>query len=1212
MVIGGRYRLLEKLGEGGMGMVYAAQDTLLERRVAIKMLPAESETDSRARARFRREALSAAALDHPFICKIHEVGEQDGHSFIVMEHIEGETLDAVIASGSLGPRQLLNLACELAQALDEAHRRGIVHRDLKPTNIMLTVHGHVKVLDFGLAKQAGSTDGAADDIKGITTRAYTTTVGTTHPGVRLGTPPYMSPEQVLGSPLDTRSDIFSLGVVLHELASGRHPFRKEAPSDTMAAILRDPPASTVGDLDVVPGFGSIVYRMLAKGCAERYQTMTEVLTELDVLRDRGSSGASSASGPSIPFEREERTPLVARDTELGELVRHLDQMLLGRGSIVLLGGEPGVGKTRLARELQRAAHARGCFSTTGQCYEQEGAPPFGPYIEMMDQAIRAVPQGLRSALGDDAAVLSLVFPALRRAFPDLPDAPSIPPEQQRLVVFNGYLDYFRRGTAKSPVVMLLDDLHWADDSTLQLLQYLAPHVASMRLLIVGTYRDVELDEQRPLARTMEMLLRQRLASRLSMKRLSAPGVEQMLATMSGSTPPASLVKAVYTETDGNPFFVEEVFQHLKEEGRLFDADGRWRSDVRVEEINVPEGVRLVISRRLARLGDEARKVLTAAAVIGRSFPIDLLGAIVDVDDDAVIDIVEHAERAQLLQGERGREARFTFVHELIRSTLLNGLSIPRRQRMHLKIGSAIERLRARSLESYTSTLAHHLYQAGAAADQDRAVAVISEAMRKAYGAGAFEEAVELADRVLSYDLPHASRELATVDTAKADALWALGRFDQALESAERAFGIWEALHDDAGIAATMSVIGGTYGWRGQVEGAIDAARRTLRALSPAAVAERGSVKLWSAGHLMEARRFEEGNALLAEVRQEAGQPGRQKLLPMVLLAECRIRRLLGQPTEIPEFARRALSLFANPYDRHRGDAYAELVLGLWSSRFMAESEQVFDEAEAVANRIGHVGTLWVVNFLRFWSKLARTGDVAAFQREVERELERPLQWPAANHVWRSFAAFCAGDAHSALGQLTLAREKWPSPLLFLDGLVDGSEFALHAWLGRYDDARASWAALKHKLPTAGNPSVQGRWMALMAAAPALLLIDDRAACAGLHPALEQLLENGNIGDVPPGPTWSYLSTALAAWAANETVRADELFARAFQQIDSWQLTFLAPPTALWYGRYLLEREPSGRDRAIQQLGRARDGFAAFKMPIHEARAARWLAEAAAS
>ncbi len=278
---------------------------------------------------------------------------------------------------------------------------------------------------------------------------------------------------------------------------------------------------------------------------------------------------------------------------------------------------------------------------------------------------------------------------------------------------------------------------------------------------------------------------------------------------------------------------------------------------------------------------------------------------------------------------------------------------------------------------------------------------------------------------------------------------------------------------------------------------------------------------------------------------------------------------------------------------------------------MAGSDQTFDEAEAVASRIGHAGTMWVVSFTRFWRDLARTGDLAAFQREVEKQLERPLQWPAATHIWLSFAASCEGDANTALAQLRLAREKWPSPLLYLDGIVEGSEFALHAWFGRHNEARSSWAALKDKLPT-GNPSLFGRWNALMAAAPALMLIDDRAACAALHPALEQMLSNGNIADVTAGPTWSYLSAALAAWAADQTKRADELFARAFEQIDSLQLRFLDPPTALWHGRYLTEQGPPMRARSIEQLRRARDGFASFQMPIHEALASRWLWEARGS
>ena len=181
---------------------------------------------------------------------------------------------------------------------------------------------------------------------------------------------------------------------------------------------------------------------------------------------------------------------------------------------------------------------------------------------------------------------------------------------------------------------------------------------------------------------------------------------------------------MFRETEGNPFFVEEVYQHLSEEGKLFDASGAWKADLRVDTIEVPEGVRLVIGRRLDRLGAHARTVLTAAAVIGRTFPLDVVQACVDLSDDEVLDAIEEAERAQLVAADTSqRTARYGFVHELIRTTLVNGLSLPRRQRLHLKIADALERLRAASLDSHASVLAHHLYQAGAVADTNRTAQV---------------------------------------------------------------------------------------------------------------------------------------------------------------------------------------------------------------------------------------------------------------------------------------------------------------------------------------------------------------------------------------------------------------------------------------------------------------------------------------------------------
>ena len=227
----------------------------------------------------------------------------------------------------------------------------------------------------------------------------------------------------------------------------------------------------------------------------------------------------------------------------------------------------------------------------------------------------------------------------------------------------------------------------------------------------------------------------------------------MLAGLSGSAPPSGLSQAVFKETEGNPFFVEEVYQHLAEEGRLFDATGAWRADLRMGAIDVPEGVRLVIGRRLDRLGEHSRKMLTAAAVIGRTFPIDVLQAVVEVSDDEVLDAIEEAERAQLVAPETSqRTAQYGFVHELIRATLVSGLSLPRRQRVHLKIADALEGLRAASLDRHVSALAHHLYQAGAAAESQRAAKFLTLAGQRALAAGAFEDALDTSEHLMGLEL----------------------------------------------------------------------------------------------------------------------------------------------------------------------------------------------------------------------------------------------------------------------------------------------------------------------------------------------------------------------------------------------------------------------------------------------------------------------------
>jgi DNA-binding CsgD family transcriptional regulator/tetratricopeptide (TPR) repeat protein len=432
------------------------------------------------------------------------------------------------------------------------------------------------------------------------------------------------------------------------------------------------------------------------------------------------------------------------------LTERLTAASQGESSIVVLSGEPGVGKTRLLTELAGQASPNGWQVLIGQALDSEGMPPYLPFVEALHDYVRdCAIDDLTTQLGEGAAEVALILPELARRLPDVTASTRLEAQSQRYRLFDAVSEFIG-GIARashSGLLLCLDDLQWADGSTLLLLEHLCRRLRNARLLVLATYRDTELDAGGQLAHSLEQLSRQHSCQRIALKRLDVDGVRLMLAGLGRPEPPSSLVEAVFGETEGNPFFVHEVFEYLAEQGRLFDAAGLWRSDLQVGETEVPQTVRLVIGRRLERLSSECRTVLGLAAVLGRTLEYEVLRAIAELPEDALLTVLEEAETAHLLvSDDRGR---LTFGHELIRQTLLSRLTALRRRRAHLRAAEAIEQLHGASLPARLAEIAGHYRMAGGAADPAKLIDYATRAGVRALEVRAYDESIRRFDEAIA-------------------------------------------------------------------------------------------------------------------------------------------------------------------------------------------------------------------------------------------------------------------------------------------------------------------------------------------------------------------------------------------------------------------------------------------------------------------------------
>jgi tetratricopeptide (TPR) repeat protein len=1188
-----------------MGEVYRARDTRLERDVAVKVLPAALSADPIARERFRREALAAAGLDHPFICKVFEIGDADGRLFIVMEYVAGETLHESLGRGPLPFGDLLALALELTDALEVAHARQIVHRDLKPANIMRTSQRHVKVMDFGLAKLVH--DEAAETRLGgaapITER-----------GARVGTPAYMSPEQISGDPVDHRSDIFSLGVLLVEAVTGVHPFLRDTMAGTMTAVLNDSPlvhaAVSVGPMH--PALRSILLRMLVKAPEARYQSIGEVRSDLQSIglpragSDAGGRSSATADGDT---SKKPRWPMVGRDAERADLVRHLEAALAGHGGVVLIGGEPGIGKTRLTEELLAETARRGATPRVGHCYEMQGSPPYVPFVEILERTARMMPPAaLRRLLGDDAPEVARLMPELRRMFSDIPPPIDLPAEQQRWYFFNAFRAFLERATRVTPIVLALEDLHWADEPTLQLLLHVAQAASSMPLLLIGTYRDVELEVTRPFAKVLETLLRQRLATRMALRRLPASGVDALLEAMSGRPAPASFARVVFRETEGNPFFVEEVFQHLAEEGHLFTSDGGWRTDLHVDTLNVPEGVRLVIGRRLERLSETARRILTTAAVMGRTFSLALLEHLEagpgGAGPDGVLDVVEEAERAHLVTpASGGRDAQYMFGHELIRQTLADALSMPRRQRLHGRIALAIETLYTASLTKRVPMLAHHFYQAGAGADVEKTTDYLVQASDQARAAAGHEEALGYLENARSLWEGDQSERTADLMDRRAAALASLGRTREAIDAGKEAAALWHELGRDERYAASISTVCGQLLWMVDFGAALAEFGRALAALQAAPIAQRAPLLYLQAFVLGFGGDVAEGLERLAEAVAACAPVTDSFVHARGMLSSSWINFYAMRMARASECQRQtveAMTALGRPWEAIEGafiPVFGELHLGR-----LQEAAALIDDLEPRAERLGNRNAQWALRNCRPMLRHL-TGDLAG----AEREFRSVLEFAQVHHVEMGYITelrlgenlFVQGKTDEAL-EIVRRVATWEPPS-YLKQFSRGVLFRCLSYVAP-NAARDYQRDTEIPLPTEGAVNAYGHWVNLMYVVEGLCVLGDRDAVAKLMP-LTEVFAASEITVISPG-LLPREAAGIAAACAGAWEAAEAHFKLGLAVCDNTPIPICQGSTREWYADMLMARNAGDdRARAATLYAEAAENYGRIGLVLHASRLA---------
>jgi ABC-type transport system substrate-binding protein len=911
-----RYEITAELGRGGMGVVYRARDPVLNRDVAVKLVP-PSLLNKESEQRFQREAQLVAQMDHPAIVSIFDFGRHGDSLFFLMPLVQGTSLHAFLRGDAvLG--DILDVGIQVAEALDYSHTRGVIHRDIKPDNIMVSREEgsgvRVRVMDFGLAR--GTME------SGRLTKS----------GAVIGTLSYLSPEQVAARPLDARSDVYALGVVLYECVMGSVPFSGEAQAILYRIVhdLPQPPRSLGAEID--EDLEALILRCLEKEPARRPQRAAEVAEALRRyragLRDSDRTRSLASLTQTFQAQRPVLSPFVGRSREFADLQQRLNAATAGECQFVVVAGEAGIGKTRLLDELEKLANARGVRVLHGRSVEQDRSFPYQGFCEIIQDFFRVKDAGSTPPpdFSDLAADLLALFPMLSEISEiraasaggsTAGRAGGTQGPEDRTQIFELLARTLTRIGGGRPLVLFLEDLHAAEVS-IDALPYIVRRLGPTPTLVVGSYRSTEVDRGHPLTRMLDSFRGDRRFSLLTLGPFSPSEHRSFLETLvGGSGIGDSLAGRLYEGTEGNPFFTKELMRSLLDSGSIArDDTGAWglSGEAGISADTLPATIQQAVEKRIEGLPAELLEILSVASVIGRTFDdrdFESLAPGKDIDD-AIDRLVELG----LIEEERGsRGDRLSFSSGVVRDVLYTGLPPRKRRSLHRKYAELLETRHGGRLERALPQLVLH-----------------------------FSEG-DVPDKTVEYALrlAKASLDAFSADEAARSAKTALSFLDEE----------WEGPRSLEGEARLL--LARAHRMAGDVDGALREAAAAVRVFEQERQPARETAALfhaaetaWLARRTEEARRWVERGLAAARV---AGEP---ESLRQVLSLAATLSNLVGEYARANEYVAEAARLGAGP-----GEAEADKGLPTGGTLVVALAEPVtarepgqirtIEEEEVLAN-----------------------------------------------------------------------------------------------------------------------------------------------------------------------------------------------------------------------------------------------------------------------